>query len=196
MLVGGLFVGRYVGLHGRADQEAFACLGVILAAVGLSRVVRACGLTARAWPVLITLGTGAALAGVLLPDAWNSAEPDLDELLLHAAQRGDDPQVRDLLARGASPNASLGPIEHTPLLVASTEGHARVVEALLRAGGDPNQATREGTTSLMAAALRCHFEVARLLLQSGADVDVRARSGLTALDLAENCPAVVELLDQ
>ncbi|OQR91706.1 hypothetical protein ACHHYP_20174 [Achlya hypogyna] len=71
-----------------------------------------------------------------------------DEALVQAAASGDISRVRDLLATGVDANTSNDRGE-TPLLVAVTQGHATIVELLLKAGADALQTTKvaRGTVS-------------------------------------------------
>jgi ankyrin repeat protein len=72
-----------------------------------------------------------------------------------------------------------------------------MIDALLRAGADPNSANRGGETALMTAARTGKPDGVRVLLDRGAVVDAREHErGQTALMWAvlENNAAVVELL--
>ncbi|MCO5167156.1 MAG: ankyrin repeat domain-containing protein [Planctomycetes bacterium] len=74
-----------------------------------------------------------------------------------------------------------------------------VVEALLEAGADVNDAGAGGLTPLMAAAMRGTRALIERLLAAGARADARDAEGRTALDLHEALafevdPAVVALL--
>jgi ankyrin repeat protein len=72
-----------------------------------------------------------------------------------------------------------------------------MVEALLKAGADPNASLSRGQTILMTAARTGSGEAVRLLLARGADVNAREQIlGETALiwAAAENHPAVIKAL--
>lgn len=56
----------------------------------------------------------------------------------------------------------------TALFVASYQGHAAVVEALLEAGADPDAARNDGVTPLLGAVLAGQLEVVQLLCAYGA----------------------------
>ena len=84
----------------------------------------------------------------------------------------------------------------TPLFMASQNGHAAVVEALLgQEGIDVNQAQTDcNATALMCAAAEGHCVCVQLLLGAGADAAVvmtgvdegiGGGAGMTALDLAK-----------
>ncbi len=70
----------------------------------------------------------------------------------------------------------------TPLLLASTNGSARMIGALLNAGADPNRTLPNGETPLMWAARAGRADAVSALLTRGARVDARERTmGQTAL---------------
>lgn len=72
----------------------------------------------------------------------------------------------------------------------------KVVEALLKAGANPNRQTKNGISALMAAAARGHLEICSLLLRCGADVNLKHSKGLTALSIANAAgqESIVKLL--
>lgn len=57
----------------------------------------------------------------------------------------------------------------TALILAARNGHLEVVEALLKAGADPDHATADGRTALIMAAEGGHATVVESLLRAGAD---------------------------
>lgn len=80
-----------------------------------------------------------------------------------------------------------GIVQHSPLHVASRNGHKNVVEVLLTAGVNVNLLTSSGT-ALHEAALCGKDNVVRALLDAGADLDATDSEGRTALDLLEQFP--------
>ncbi|XP_031629781.1 ankyrin repeat and sterile alpha motif domain-containing protein 1B-like isoform X2 [Contarinia nasturtii] len=76
---------------------------------------------------------------------------------------------------------------HTPLHLASRNGHKHVVEVLLAAGVDVNILTGAGT-ALHESALHGKDSVVKTLLEFGADLDVTDSEGRTALDLLKQFP--------
>jgi ankyrin repeat protein len=79
--------------------------------------------------------------------------------------------VRALLAEGADVNVSAHWQRQTPLMWAAAEGHAEVVQTLLKKGADVHARTQYGSTALLLAARKGDVETARALLRGGADVN-------------------------
>lgn len=77
--------------------------------------------------------------------------------------------------------------KHSPLHLASRNGHRGVVDVLLAAGVDVNVLTPAGT-ALHEAALCGKDAVVRALLEAGADLETTDGGGRTALDLLEQFP--------
>ena len=115
----------------------------------------------------------------LLRAAGAEVDPVEEEggsLLREAARRGLLSAVELLLELGASPQgvdlAEGGMARHdAPLLLASRQGHAEVVAALLGAGADPGRAGADGRTALQSAAAGGHQRVVRSLISAGAAPD-------------------------
>ena len=71
---------------------------------------------------------------------------------------------------------------YTPLIYAAREGHADVVELLLRLGADANATTKSGgACALHRAAYMGHLQVVSLLLAAGAEPMQQDADGQTAL---------------
>lgn len=78
-------------------------------------------------------------------------------------------------------------VSHSPLHLASRNGHKSVVEVLLAAGVNVNLLTPSGT-ALHEAALCGKDSVVRTLLEFGADMDATDSENRTALDILEEFP--------
>ena len=101
---------------------------------------------------------------------------------LHAASRGNNLKVVQLLLRhGADVNAP-GLWERTPLLFASEWGSLALVRWLLEHGADVNAKDKlNDETSLHLAVERGHFEIVRTLLKHNADTNAQRDIGFTPL---------------
>jgi ankyrin repeat protein len=127
----------------------------------------------------------------------------INEDLVEAARRGDLPEVKSLLAKGADVNAKIKvggrlniPKEATTtaLKAASFGGHREVVEELLDNGADVNAKDYKGYTALMAACAFNRPEVVQLLLDKGADVNAMASGNRTAFSEANGIREIQEML--
>ena len=100
-----------------------------------------------------------------------------------AAAVGDVNLVKELLEKGANPNAK-DRFNQTPLHFAARHGHVEVVKLLLEYKADPNAKDKDSVTPLHAAASNGRVDVVKLLLEYGADPKVEDKDGDTPLDLA------------
>ena len=117
---------------------------------------------------------------------------------IHWAAFHDDVDVAKLLI-GAKANLEVrtrvGSI--TPLILASKNGSAEMVELLVTGGADPNHASATGTTALMGAAMSGSVGAVNVLLDAAADINAReTHHGQTPLMFAawENRPRVIRVL--
>lgn len=107
-----------------------------------------------------------------------AAAQDYKAELLDAARLGDYHRVNYAASVAAvDTRDSEG---RTALLLASMEGHARIVVLLLEKGASPNVTDAEGKSALRHA-LHEHPEVAKALLEGGADANQRDGDGRTLL---------------
>jgi len=119
----------------------------------------------------------------------------LSHELLKAAIAGDADAVRDVLARGASPEACrpilLTPTDAlsargwgtTPLMYAAQGGSLSSVLALLEARASVNAANEDGWRPLHFAAFAGSFAVCGCLVQQDADPEAMDDARRTAMDL-------------
>ncbi|XP_046394168.1 uncharacterized protein LOC124161944 isoform X2 [Ischnura elegans] len=96
----------------------------------------------------------------------------------------------ELLHPFSRSNSSTGVFPHTPLHLASRNGHRAVVDVLLSAGMDVNARTAAGT-ALHEAALCGKTDCVRALLESGVDLSARDSGGHTVLDVLGQFPTHV-----
>lgn len=127
----------------------------------------------------------------------NAAQGDGMTALHWAALKDDLKMMQMLVAAGANVKAATRIDSITPIVLAAKNGNAEIVEALLKAGADPNAATSTGATVLMLAAMSGSTNAAKVLLDRGADVNAKEnKNGQTALMFAawENRADVIRLL--
>lgn len=58
---------------------------------------------------------------------------------------------------------------HTAMLIASFQGHDKIVRLLLKHGASPNRGAKDGATPLIAASSGGHKKIVKALLKAGAD---------------------------
>lgn len=124
---------------------------------------------------LVTRGADARLYGDGLAPIHMAADARAIGILVAAGADVNAPWKREGvdMARGT-----------TALHTAARDNRPELIEALLKAGGDPNVRDRDGFTPLHYAASRSEI-VARQLLAAGAGDQIRTASGLTARELLE-----------
>ncbi|GAB1287834.1 GA-binding protein subunit beta-2 [Apodemus speciosus] len=119
---------------------------------------------------------------------------DLGKRLLEAARKGQDDEVRTLMANGAPFTTDW--LGTSPLHLAAQYGHYSTAEVLLRAGVSRDARTKVDRTPLHMAAADGHAHIVELLVRSGADVNAKDMLQMTALHWAaeHHHRDVVELL--
>ena len=127
----------------------------------------------------------------------NAAQGDGMTALHWAASHGDLELAQMLMHAGANLRATTRINAYTPLFLASREGQASVVDALLKAGAEFDPRSSTGSTPLMLAAASGNVEAVQRLLDAGADVKAKENArGQTPLMFAAayDRVGVVELL--
>ncbi|KAG7225231.1 hypothetical protein INR49_014621 [Caranx melampygus] len=124
--------------------------------------------------------------------------------LLEAARKGQDDEVRNLMANGAPfttdwhghystadvllragvSRDARTKVDRTPLHMAAAEGHTVIVELLVRSGADINAKDMLKMTALHWAAQHGHHGVAETLIKHGADVHALSKFDKTPFDIA------------
>jgi len=103
--------------------------------------------------------------------------------LFRAVQGFDHKRVKELLSRGADPNA-VGNFGMRPLHLAVYVGNREAAEILLNHGADPNARDLAGGTPLHWAVAGGFPDIVELLLERGADPNARDNAGNTPLHIA------------
>lgn len=150
-------------------RSSFAA-GVL--AVGLASMLSA----ATTAPVAEAAARGdkAAVRALLKSAAdVNAAQGDGMTALHWAAMSGDLELARMLVFAGANVRATTRLGAYTPLFLASQQGHAPVIAALLAAGSDVKLGTPNGTSPLMVAAAAGKADAVKVLVEAGADVNAK-----------------------
>jgi ankyrin repeat protein len=143
-------------------------------------------------------GNKAAIRSLLQSKADVNAKQIDGTTALHWAVRMDDLETADLLLRAGAKVTAANSEGATPMLLASINGNAAMIEKLIAAGADPNAPlAKDGDTALMLTARTGKADAVKVLLDHGAKVDAKETWGdTTALMWAasELHPAVVKLL--
>jgi len=105
-------------------------------------------------------------------------------LFFEAVKSGDLEAVQKFINEKLNVNTSYGGI--TPLLLAVSQGHTAIVEAILQAGANVNVQSEDGWTALHKAAFeQTETDIVNLLMQSGINIEAKNKARKTALQLAE-----------
>jgi uncharacterized protein len=103
-----------------------------------------------------------------------------------AAEAGDLPRIRSLLAEGAEVDSVHdGRFPWTPLMRAALHGQADAVKLLLESGADPNHEDLDFYSSITMAADQGRWDIVRLLAEHGADPAKRGGESRSPLDYAK-----------
>lgn len=115
----------------------------------------------------------------------NSAQADGMTALHWAVMKDDLELAKILLYAGANVKATTRLGGYTPLLMASKNGDAAIIETLIKSGAETNSSTSNGTTPLMLAAASGKADAVKALIDNGADVNAQENAkNETALTFA------------
>ncbi len=109
-------------------------------------------------------------------------DPALDAELIQAAARGDAEEVRSLLERGASVDAT-DETGATALVAAAYGNHVELAEALIDAGADVNVQDDSQQSAFLIATSEVGPDPALLELTLGAGADVDAKDSFNGTGL-------------
>lgn len=115
--------------------------------------------------------------------AGEFTQEQIETLFADAVRDGETDLVISFLDAGMSPDLRLEK-GYTPLILASYNNHAGVVEQLLAHKAQPDLQDEKGATALAGVAFKGFLPVARLLLDAGASVDLANHVGRTPLMFA------------
>lgn len=122
-------------------------------------------------------------------------DSELAEAMVRAASNTNLARVRELLARGADPNAP-GKFGRTALPLAvryayNNQANAILIaEALLAAGANINASPGDCLAPLRYAAVHGYKDLLRFLISKGADPNDRDPNGQTVITMIETTPSL------
>src|SRR6476660_531002 len=151
------------------------CMLGALAAVPLAGMISAAAPAGGDAVVDAAMGGNRDQVRALLRDGAdvNTAQADGMTALHWAAQKGDVELAKVLLYASANVRATTRIGGYTPLLIASRNGDAAMIDTLVSAGADANNATTNGTTALMLASAAGKADAVKRLLDTGASVNAK-----------------------
>jgi len=101
-----------------------------------------------------------------------------------AARTGSVDGVKALLAHGAKVDAADSHKGQNALMWAAAEGHADVVDVLIKNGADVKTPSKAGFTALVFAAQKGDAKTVSTLLHAGADANYTVPTGYAVLEIA------------
>lgn len=156
----------------------------------------------REWPCLVpvygattpTPAVSGPAVSTHVPSLAEMSLVDLGKRLLEAARKGQDDEVRTLMANGAPFTTDW--LGTSPLHLAAQYGHYSTAEVLLRAGVSRDARTKVDRTPLHMAAAEGHASIVELLIRNNADINAKDMLKMTALHWAveHDHREVVEIL--
>jgi uncharacterized protein len=126
----------------------------------------------------------------------NLARGNGETALMIGAGLGDRRLVRMLIEHGAKVDAVEFRKGQNALMWAAANGHTEVIDILLKASANPNNASKAGFTPLMFAAAQGDAGAVARLLAAGARINYATSGGMNALVIAAHArkTGVVKLL--
>lgn len=107
---------------------------------------------------------------------------DKAQQLIDAVKKGDNAEVKSLIAAGVDVNTSVK--GYTALIIASVMDHTDIVKSLIAAGARLKPKDQDTRQALGAAATRGNNEIVSALIKLGTDVNDTDNTGITALMFA------------
>jgi len=104
----------------------------------------------------------------------------LDKLLVENTINGNLEKVKELLNKGANPNATYNGVP--ALIWAVYKGHTDIVALLLENGANINIQDKDGDTPLIVASIKGNEELIKLLLSKNCDLLITSKNGKSALN--------------
>jgi uncharacterized protein len=123
-----------------------------------------------------------------MPETQVNGQLNVAEPLFDAVKSGSVREVKELLAKGVSPD-SRDTMGRTPLMIALEAKDVEIAQTLIDHGADVNAADVDGEPALMAATYSDCLEGVKLLVLKGADLNIRNNEGYTALEIAQEMEA-------
>jgi ankyrin repeat protein len=154
----------------------------------------------------IVSGLAVLVLACVAVNAFRSSQRNLH--LMDAVDRDNEAQVYALLAQGANPNSYNAPVhldwsdvdrlirygrgpdrhETTVLMQAAYSSNDRMLQALLKAGGDVHDETSYGRTPLICALGAHQHRNIEILIQYGADVNCSGEITTPLLEVSSRAP--------
>jgi ankyrin repeat protein len=145
-------------------------------------------------PILSAASHRSTAAAIVLAEAGanpNVADPSGNTPLHLAAQNGDEPLAKLLLAKKADIEARTAnipqrgffrqPVGQTPLLLAARAGQLKMMKLLIDAGANPKTKAPDGGSFLMASVGSAKVEAVKFAYQYDDDVKVATTDGATLM---------------
>lgn len=103
--------------------------------------------------------------------------------IFSAARSGDLKKIQELIEFGIDVN-SKNENGHSPLMLASYNGHYEAAKFLLDLGADVQSVDNSSNSILMGVVFKGHASIFELLVEAGANLDYENSKKQSAMDLA------------